>query len=353
MSRSGERILLIRLGALGDVANVMPAVGGLRRARPEARLTWLVEQGAAGLARIDRDLDEVIVFPRRRISADLRLPWQWVSVGDRLLRVATALRRRRFDRVLDFQGNIKSGLLSAATGCRWRAGFDGAHAREQSHLCHTVLIDLADEPRSRRERAIALVRALAPEAEPATPDLWPGREAESTAEAVFASAGEGPRVVMHPGVSGFGEFKRWPAERYGEVARELGEARGAVTLVTRGPDDEPRAVETLIAASDGHALPAPLLDLPQLTALLRRADLFIGADTGPLHMAALVGTRCVAIFGPKDPRVYAPPGARVVRRDDLECSPCRRRRCDDLRCLRLITPGQVAEAAMEELGRRE
>ena len=347
-----ERVLIVRLGALGDVANVMPAVAGLRLARPKDHITWLVEEGAADLVRMCADVDETLVFPRRRLSHDLRRPWLWPRLCRALRDFVMDLRARAFDGVLDFQGNIKSALLSRATCCPWRAGFEGPHVRECNHLFHSVHVPLPEGPVSRRERAIRLVRALAPDAEPAEPDLRHVPADSALVQEFLATVGHGPRVVIHPGASRFGRFKRWPADRYGRLARALARRRGAQVIVTHGPDDDPHILRRVLDASEGRAVAAPDLTLPQLVVLMRHADLFIGADTGPLHVAALVGAPCVAIFGPKDPRVYAPPGVRVVRRTDVECSPCVKRTCGDLRCLMWITVGQALKAALETLGAR-
>ena len=344
-----ERILIIRLGALGDVANVMPAVAGLRRARPDDHLAWLVEGGPAGLVEIDRDVDEVIVFPRRRLSRALRRPWLWPWVVREVWRFLRDLRLRGFDRVLDFQGHLKSGMLSHATRCPWRAGFAKGHGKEGNHYFQTVHVEPPDHPVSRRERALRLVRALAPEVTPLPPNLRVGVENMQAVHAFLNGLGDGPKVVLHPGASRFGSFKRWPAERFGQVAMTLAEELDAVVIVTHGPAEDPATVQTALSSAQGRAVLAPDLNLPQLTGLLRGADLFIGADSGPLHIAALAGTPCVAIFGPKDPVVYAPRSARIVRRADLDCSPCNRRSCRDLRCILDITVEQVLEAALESL----
>ena len=344
-----ERILIIRLGALGDVANVMPAVAGLRRARPTDHLTWLVEEPPKGLVRIDRDVDDVIEFPRRSISRALRRPWLWPWVSRALWRITRDLRHRRFDRVLDFQGHLKSGLLAWSTRAIWRAGYGEGHGREGSHLFLNVHVSPPPEAVSRRERAAALARELDPSAEPEQPNLVVDPHDEKRVLGFLDTLAPGPRVVIHPGASRFGRFKRWPADRLGAVAERLAAERNAVVTVTHGPQESEATLHQLMQAAGGNATLAPVLSLPQLVALLRRADLFIGADSGPLHLAALVGTPCVAIFGPKDPAVYAPAGARVVRRDDLECSPCSRRTCPHLRCLLEITVEEVSEAAIEML----
>lgn len=344
-----KRILIIRLGALGDVANVMPAVAGLRRARPGDHLTWLVEEAASGLLEICGHIDEVIVFPRRDLSRALKRPWLWPWFLWRVLRFSRDLRRERFDRVLDFQAHLKSGLLAWSTRAPWRAGYARSHGREGSHLFLNVHVLPSPEAVSRRERAVTLAQSLVPELVPADPELKPTEADVAVVRDFLGQLPDGTRVLIHPGSSHFGRFKRWPASRFGEVARRLASERGCVPLIIHGPQEPREVLDEAVSASDGHAVPAPALSLPQLMALCREAELFIGGDSGPLHVAALVGTPCVAIFGPKDPAVYAPSAARIVRRNALECSPCTRRRCSHTRCLQEITVEQVTDAAVEVL----
>jgi len=344
-----ENVLIVRLGALGDVANVMPAVHGLRRARREDRLAWVVEEGAAGLVQMNRDVNDVIVFPRRGLSRALTRPWLWPWMVYAAARFVIDLRLRRFTRTLDFQGNLKSGLMAWLTGAPWRAGLARRHGREGNHLFQNVHVPLPGHPISRRERALLLARALAPDAQPGPPNLRAGHANATAVHPFLNQIPPGPRVVIHPGASPFGRFKRWPAERFGLVARRLAQSAGAKVVVIHGPSEEQAMLDQVLAASEGTAILAPSLTLQQLVVLLREASLFIGADSGPLHVAALLGTPCVAIFGPKNPAIYAPPGATVVRREDLPCSPCAKRTCADPRCLTEIPAEQVLQAALRSL----
>lgn len=344
-----ERILIVRLGALGDVANCMAAVAGLRRALPDAELTWLVEEGAAGIVEIDQDVDDVIVLPRRDMSRALKRPWRWPRLCALLWSNVRELRTRGFTRVLDFQGHLKSGLLSCSTGCEWRAGFVEGHSKEGNHRFQTVRVELPDGPLPRRERALRMVRAVSPDAEPLPPNLRVGTVSMDIVHGFMNRLPSGPVVAIHPGASEFGAFKRWPPERFGEVARALSSEFQATCVVTHGPEESRESLAKVLRASGGKARLAPFFTVAQLAGFLRESDLFVGADSGPLHVAALVGTKTVAVFGPKDPRVYAPPTSTVVRKTDLECSPCDRRSCRDPRCLLELSTDPVIAACREAL----
>jgi ADP-heptose:LPS heptosyltransferase len=161
----------------------------------------------------------------------------------------------------------------------------------------------------------------------------------------------GRYAVLHPGVSGFGTLKRWPAERYAVLARRLKEVRGIPVLLTAGPGEEALA-EQVAAASGGAARSAPgTRNLAELGAILARAAVVVGADTGPIHLAALLGVPTVALFGPKDPAVYAPRGARVrVVWKQVWCSPCGLRRCGDPVCMTEMGVEEVLSCVEAALG---
>jgi len=175
-------------------------------------------------------------------------------------------------------------------------------------------------------------------------DLISSRTA-GRSEVLGAVPGEGPLVALHPGTSAFGQFKRWPAARFGETAARLKQDVGARCVVTHGPGEEALAEEVVASSSDAARL-APPFTLGELVELLRRASLVIAADTGPLHVAALLKRPVVAIFGSKDPAIYAPYGTRCeIVRADIPCSPCTQRKCDHVRCIENIQVADVVAAA--------
>lgn len=347
----GPRILAVRLTALGDVANTFPAVRGLRLAAPNAEISWVVEEAAAGIVRINRDVDRVFVLPRRRWEKMLAQPTDAPLLPFDTGGFIGRIRRERFDIMLDFQATLKSGLLGALSGVRERIGFAPPDGRELNHLFMTRRASPPRRPTLRPEKALALVRMIAPEAENALPNLEPPASDREFIDGFIGSlpGGAKPLVGIHPGTSDFGSFKRWPLERFARVAQLLAEKYGAVPIVTWGPAEEERAAE-LIELSGGKAVKAPELSITRLAALLRRFDVLIAADTGPLHLAAALGTPTAAIFGPKDPAVYGPwgEGHRIVRKD-VDCSPCRVRRCDRVKCLMAIEPEEVFGAACDIL----
>ncbi len=344
------RILCVRLSALGDVVNALPAAAAIRAAFPGAFIGWLVETGSAALPAMHPGVDRVFVLDRKRAFGAIAAPWRMPGAAGALLRLFRGIRREGFDAALDFQGNFRSALATFLCGAVARIGFSSPRAREGSWLSYGVRV----EPKPglhRLEQNLALLSGLGlpPATQPRFDALRiPGPEREA-ARLGLAAAAPGARGIafMHPGASAFGDFKRWDPERFGRTAAGIRERLGLSVLVTRGPGEEPLAA-AVAAASGGAAIVAPETpSLERLAALLSEGSLFVGGDTGPTHLAAALGVPTVAVFGPKDPKIYAPRGVRVeVVRKDVPCAPCRKRACDHLTCLRALEPGSVIEACV-------
>ena len=349
MSESDTRetaILVIRLGALGDAANTIRAVHALRTELSTVRIGWLLEEGARDLVAAAEVADEIIFFPRKQHAYLFSRPWQWPRAVAEAWRFVKRLRAGGYVCALDFQGNLKSGILGALSGARERIGFARGHCRELNWLFSNVFTLPVSKRMPRTEKAAALAQAVAPDLRLGSVTLHEdAAEAERVERFLEQVSGDGPLVVTHPGTSGFAVFKRWPPERFGAVARALSRNAAARCVVTQGPGEADLAAR-VVAASEGAAHAAPLLSVKGLIELLRRADLVIAGDTGPLHIGALLERPLVAIFGPKDPAVYGPYGTRCeIVRAEVECSPCTRRTCDDVRCIREISVAAVTAAA--------
>jgi ADP-heptose:LPS heptosyltransferase len=339
----------VRLGALGDVARTLPAFRALRAGYPGAQISWIVERKAAGVLAGQPGLDEVLVFPREELSARLRaldLLGLW-----RVFRAFHAsLRARRFDLVVDFHGILKSGAISWLTRAPRRTAYAPPHGRELAWLFANLRVRLDPMRLSRYERNAAMIEFLALPPVGAVAPLHLDPEAVKRIEGSLG-AGEAP-VVIHPGTSPATPHKRYGAERYAAVARALRRKLGHVCLVTCGPDEaEVALAHRIVEASGGAAMLAPPTpSVADLAALFSKARLFVGGDSGPLHIASLVGTPVVQIVGPTDPVENEPsafsPWRRV--RIPMACSPCRRG-CAAATCMQVIPHEAVIDAACELL----
>lgn len=354
-----DRILFIRLSAFGDIINTLPALAALKRARPELVVDWLVEDRFADFVRLLDDVDRCLVFPRRR----LRFPW--IGGVPALSRHSAAIRAESYLAAIDFQGNLKGGLHLAAVRAERKIGLDAAASREGAHRFASVRVPL---PRDchRIVRALSLVAPLGVELDASQissdPDwragLSPIRDDPDAAAAIERrllqlDRGTAPLVLLHPGTSAFGSFKRWPAERFGRLARQLNESAGAAVLIAHGPGEEELAQEVSRESGESATILAPEGGIAGLVALLRRVDLVIAADSGPPLLASALGVPTVTLFGPKDPATYAPTFAdgRVVR-NRVPCSPCSLRSCPDPVCMTRLEVEPVRDAALELLAVR-
>jgi ADP-heptose:LPS heptosyltransferase len=346
---AAERILVLRLGAVGDVVRTLPAVSRLRAAYPGAEITWLVEPAAASAVQGQPWVDEVLVFPRPALAQALRRR-ELARLSRELRPFLRDLRRRRFDLALDFHSLLRSALLARLSGARRRVGYAPPFSRELAHWLATDRALLSPRRASRFERNAALVDYLGVRAAPAPLPFAVDSRARARMEALLAP-GRVP-VVLHPGSSDGTPYKRYPARAYAAVARALAAQEGLPSVVSFGPGRDDRALaRAVVEASEGAARLAPeTRSLPELAVLLASCRLFIGGDTGPLHLASLVGTPVVQLLGPTDPVENAPwPGtpSRTLR-VPLACSPCRRG-CPAALCMRSIPPEAVAAAARELL----
>jgi lipopolysaccharide heptosyltransferase I len=308
--REDARLLIVRLGAVGDVIRTLPAVSLLKDSFPQARIAWLVEDLSWSLLQGHPDLDEVIRLPRRTLSAAAVRPWRLPGL---LREIAGTLRARRFDVAADFQGSLKSALLAKLSGAPRRTGFARGHGRELSWRLMTETVRPPTTRLNRVERNLLLAESLGAFSDTIQVRLpeRPG-DAEAAERLLAGRVPAGTRaVVLSPGTSGRQAWKRWPAARFGMLAAALGRDSGIAPLVAWGPGEEPMARE-VAAASGGAAILLPPVDLRLLAALLRRISLFVGADTGPMHLAWAVGCPVLALFGPTDPALNAPIGTEHV-----------------------------------------
>jgi heptosyltransferase-1 len=308
-----KRILIIRLSAMGDVIHTLPAVAALRGAFPEATIDWLIEERWAELLCTPGTPHRGPRSDRRPLVDGIHAVKlvQWRSS---LLTLATAqqiatvwndVREMRYDIAIDLQGAIRSAILARVSGAR--EIFGAAEARESpASIWYTRKVITSGTHVI--EQNVSLVEAIA-QRKLKIPQAPLPHDVASEAGVCEMLAQENVQhlAIINPG-AGWGA-KRWPAERYGQVARALAE-RGFRSIINYGPGEESLA-ETVQAASNRTAIPWKC-SISQLIALARRAQLFIGGDTGPLHLATALKVPVVAIFGPTDPARNGPYGTRSI-----------------------------------------
>jgi lipopolysaccharide heptosyltransferase I len=348
---SGGRILCIRLSGLGDIVHAMNALTLLRQDRPDAHIAWLVQDQFASLLRGHPCIDELIEVPRGVWGRRVRNPLRWPRLIPEWSDFAHLLRGKQFDITIDFQSNLKSGCFVIPARAEQRVGFAPPVGDWMNSRFETDLVYAPGEGVHRIERDLALLAPLGIPtryAPPVLPRSPADREAMDAALDGLLTGG--PVVIIHPGTSEFAAFKRWMPERYARLADRLVAEVNADVLITHGPSDRPLAEQVVgLMRRRGHIAPATR-SLQQLTHLLSRADLFIGSDTGPMHMASALGVPIVTLFGPKDAGQTGPYCSRsIVVTADVHCRPCTRRRCAGQRCMAAIGVDPVFDGALAAL----
>jgi ADP-heptose:LPS heptosyltransferase len=353
-------ILLVRLRLIGDVVFTTPIISALSRAYPTARLSYLVEQSAAPVVASNPHLASVITTTHSR---------GWRRIKDDVA-LARRLRRERFDIAVDLHGGPRSGWLTWASGARVRVGYD---VPGRSWMYTRVVA----RPKSYRPRhavenqwdLLAAVDPVFPRKPSRTDDpvaMWSrADDAHSVARHLRAWSipEDASLIVLH--VSAGNPFRRWPEAAFATLAAALArKTPGRYVLVTAGPSDREAALRVIDDArrqsprdAAARIVAADTLSLGELRAVLDRSALFIGGDSGPLHIASTSRAPIVSIFGPTLPERSAPWRAdtiptRAVEPGPLTCRPCDQRVCapGDFRCLSGIAATDVERAAEELLG---
>lgn len=326
-------ILIVRLGALGDLVHTVPAAAALRRAFPDGGLDWIVEAKHAPFVELVDGIDRVV----RLEGASLRA---WTGA-------VRELRPRQYDAALDFQGLMKSAVLARSSGARRVVGFSLWHLREKAARPFYSEVEGPDTPVHVIRKNLRLLAAVGVAS--AQIEFPLAAPVSALRDEVVAEAAGRPIALVNPGAAW--PNKRWPAERFGEVCSFLHDVRGLQPYVVWGPGEEELA-RAVSEASNGAARVAPATAVPDLLALCRAAALMVSGDTGPLHIAAAAGTPAVGIFGPTDPARNGPWSAAdvsVSRYAVCRCSYARRcRRASP--CLADISVAEVAAAIQRRLG---
>jgi lipopolysaccharide heptosyltransferase I len=340
MNYSTPRILIVRLSAIGDVIQALPVACALREHFPKAFIAWTVEGRTASLLEGHEAIDEIIAIKRG-----------WLKSPRGVWELRKRLHELKFDIALEAQGLTKAAILAWLSGAWRRIGFGKPWGRELSPWMNTETVDTPDMHVV--DRNLALLRPLGIES-PKVEFKLPEREEDRlTAEQIISSfpgssvgtqfpdapaseesptssqdagasqtcvptlerGNEGNEVVsqfaiINPGAGW--PSKLWPTDRFAVVAKHLGEKWSLPTLVVWAGNDEKRMAEEIAAGSDGHAHVGPNTSLGELASLARRARLFLGSDTGPLHLAAAVGTPCVGLYGPWPAKIHGPYGEKHI-----------------------------------------
>jgi 3-deoxy-D-manno-octulosonic-acid transferase/heptosyltransferase-1 len=327
-------ILIVKLSAIGDVIHTLPALNAIRAHYPQATITWLVEEAAADLVVGHRALDRVLISRRKSWVQRLRGAGRWEALKE-AASFFKVLRDTRYDMVIDFHALLKSGVMVGLARGRRKIGFDkGMQHQEHSYLFLNERIPPVDMEVHALTRGLMLLNAIGIPTPTVDYDV-PVTEADKKAARTLLNdqgiTGIRPLVAINP--VALWETKLWLNERFAALADQLINNYRIDIVFTGGPSDR-QVVDVIVGMMTAPAANlAGKTSLKQLAAVYRQSALVVSTDTGPMHLAAAVGTPVVALFGPTAPWRTGPfgEGHRVVRTSP-PCSPCFRRHCDEHRC---------------------
>ncbi len=335
-----ERILLVQLADIGDLILTTPAMAALREAHPNAHIGLLTLSHTISIIEGIGLVDEIIALDRNGFNSS----YAFFSPAN-----LKRLRHLNYDTVVYFHhftlkaGTLKFALIGWLCGAKQRIGLDNGNGWFLTHR----LPDNGFGAMHQAQYWLNLVGLLGAKTEPRP--LTIASENES-----ILHKGEAPRIIIHPGSGGYSPARRWPAEHFATVAKELHRELNADIVLVGTENDHADIVQRMadvpIVNLSGQTT------LRQLAALLKTADVFIGADSGVGHIAAAAGTPTITIFGPSNYQAWhpwTPEGTLVVLHSGAECSPCSyvkhhiglREGCAARTCMKTITPSQVVNAA--------
>lgn len=329
-----KKILLIRLRRIGDIIMTTPSITALKEAFPGAFISYIVEEPYKDLVERNPSLDKVIVLKKKQGIKDF-------------FKLIRKIQKENYDVVLDFHGGPRASLITLFSGAKLKLGYKIKYrsfiydiklprAVKSGHI-HSV------------DNHLNLVKALGVNIEISLPLFLPQArpdEIEKVKKFIDEHRLEGHKIItIH--ISAGNEFRYWGVDNIVKLSDLLDNLPG-VQIVLIGTSEDQEAEEEILEKSKARLLSlVGKLNLRELRELICRSSLFVGPDSGPMHIAASTATPIVALFGPTLPAHFSPWQAKALLIEkDFDCRPCRQKRCiyKDFRCLRTITPEEVYEA---------
>ncbi len=340
-------ILIVKLSAIGDVVHTLPSLAALRKQYPDSHITWIIEEGSADIIAGHPYLDMVIVSRRKRWVKNLKGLRDIKGTFDEIRLLLSTLRDRKYDLVVDFHGLFKSSLLVALSRGERKVGYDSMQELSGFFLNEKVREDMTKHA---VDRYLDLPRYLGASSD--NPEFYISIEDENIRRVknLLEASGIGPNdrfVSVNP--VALWDTKMWNDRKFAQLCDRIAGELGFKVIFTGGPERECimniRSIMGL--ASVDIAGKTTLRDLAYLYKL---SALVLTTDSGPMHIAAAVGTPTVAIFGPTDPARTGPYGTgHTVVRKGLQCSPCFLKKCGRKSCMNEISVDDVFQAVREKL----
>ena len=332
-----KNVLVIKLRYIGDVLLATPMVRAIKAARPDVRVTMMVNRGTEDVLSGNPDLDEVVALDKGSLAAQSRL--------------IAGLRGRQFDTVIDLTDGDRSAFLTRISGAPVRIGFNDEHRWRGRY--YTEVVQPVPGVRHRIDRDLEALKPLSIQAGSKDPQLWLTLEEKNSADRLLDQLGvqrSQSMVILQPGARYW--FKAWPPERFAELADHLTSQYGCQVLIGGSDQDIDLAQQIRQMAKSRPIIMAGRTTIKEFAAIAKKSALFVGNDSGAMHIAAAVGTPMVALFGPANPCEWGPRGGPVeVLSKGLGCRSCIHPTCTrgEENCMRLISVHEVCAAAQRLL----
>lgn len=332
-----RNILIIKLRYIGDVLLATPTARAIKAARPDVRVTMMVNRGTEDVLAGNQDLDEIVVLDKGSLAA------QW--------RLIAGLRRRRFDTVIDLTDGDRSAFLSWISGAAVRIGFNDDH--RWRGRCYTQVLQSVPGVQHRIDRDLEALKPLSIQAGSKDPQLRLTPEEMNSADQLLDQLSvqrSQSMMILQPGARYW--FKAWPPERFAELADQLTAKYGCQVLIGGSNQDIDLAQQIRQMAKSNPIIMAGRTTIKQFAAIAKKSALFVGNDSGAMHIASAVGTPMVALFGPSSLCEWGPRGGPVeVLYKGLDCRTCYNTTCTrgEESCMKLIAVHEVAAAAQRLL----
>ncbi len=333
------KILFIKLSAIGDVVQTLPALEAIKKTYPDSVIDWVVEEAAADILRDHPLINRLLISRRKTWIRMLQDPRTLLRGFREASDFCRELRSTHYDIAIDFQGLMKSGVVIGLAFAARKIGFD--RTRELSYLFLNEKLPPYDVEKHALERYLDVARYLGAHDPSPRCSLPISREKESVGK-LTADLRKGGKGIITINPVARWQTKLWEERKFADLADRLVRERNASVIFT-GSGDDAVTVERIRSQMQQQAENwAGRTTLKELAALATLSDLFITTDTGPMHLAAAAGARVVALFGPTAPWRTGPHGhGHIIVRAGIECSPCFQKGCKDMRCMREITVEEV------------
>lgn len=337
-------ILIVKLSAIGDVIHTLPSLAALRRLYPNAHITWVVEEAAADIVKSHPYLNAVIVSRRKSWSKDI-LNYKFLKPLFNMCLLIKELRRRRYDLVIDFHGLFKSSIIVLLSSGKRKLGYDSLQELSGLFLNEKIPEDMNKHA---VDRYLDLPRYLGANIDKAKFVLPQNNDAEAKVKSLMSKYNLDGKNFIAINPIAYWETKLWDDDNFARLA-DLIKNNLKMNIVFTGSEKRSNEGITSKMKTKGINLGGQTT-LLELAYLYKKARLVITTDSGPMHLAAAIGTPVVALFGPTDPARTGPYGeGHTIVRTELPCSPCFLKKCPTRKCMQNISAEQVFAVIAEKL----